>query len=63
MGDFHLDSNFHASLHRILDDVALSIDECLEQVIAMLARWDPTLLIFRPMGGRGEIAQRPGGRG
>ena len=44
MGDFHLDSNFHASLHRILDDVELSIDERLEQVIAMLARWDPTLL-------------------
>ena len=43
MGDFHLLSNFRASLRRIFDDVDLSIDERLEQAIAMLDRWDPTL--------------------
>ena len=44
MGDFHPDSNFRRNLRRILDDVDLSIDERLEQLVALLNESEPALL-------------------
>jgi len=44
VGDFHLDSDFHASLRRILDDDNLSIDQRLERLIAFLNDLEPALL-------------------
>ena len=43
MGDSRLDSNFLQALNRILVDVDLSIDQRLEQLVALLNRLEPAL--------------------
>ena len=57
MGDFDLDSNFHESLRRILDDVDLSTDQRLEQLVALLGRLEPALLEAAAEWADGEIAK------
>ena len=57
MGDFDADSDFHESLRRILDDVDLSIDQRLEQLVALLGRLEPALLEVAAEWEDGEIAK------
>ena len=57
MGDFDVYPDFHESLRRILDGVDLSIDQRLEQLVALLSRLEPDLLEVASEWADEEIAK------